>query len=290
MKPARFDYHAPERLEDALSLLREQADGAKVLAGGQSLVPLMNMRLARPAAVVDINRIRELAYLRVEDGELRIGALARHADVLRSPEVARGWPLLHEATGLVGHAAIRNRGTVCGSVVHADPAAEQPAVLTALDGRVVIAGPDGRREAAPDEFFLTYLTTALAPEEMVVEVRLPALPPGTGTCFLEFSRRHGDFAIVGVACAVTLEDGVCRDARVALAGVGGTPFRAREAEDVLRGERLGPSAIRAAAERAAAGIEPDSDIHASADYRKHLARVLTERALARAAERAGGKA
>jgi carbon-monoxide dehydrogenase medium subunit len=290
VKPASFEYHAPATLEEAVGLLAAN-DDAKVLAGGQSLVPLMNMRLARPAVVVDLNRIGGLDYVRA-DGELAVGALVRHNDLLRSEAVRRGWPLMHEAAGFIGHPAIRNRGTVCGSLAHADPAAEHPAVLAALDGTVVVQGPGGRREVRADEFFLTYLTTSLSADEIVVEARYPRLPEGTGTCFLELARRHGDFAIVGVAAALTLRDGVCTDARLALTGVGGTPFRAREAEEMLRGRRLAGEDARAAFQEAgrqiAGAVEPDDDIHASARYRKHLSGVLTERALAKALERAGG--
>jgi len=293
MKPPPFDYEAPETLEEALRLLQQAGGEAKVLAGGQSLVPLLNMRLVRPSLIVDINRITGLDYLREEDGELAVGALARHRDVLASPLVRKGWPLLAEATAQVGHPAIRNRGTVCGSIAHADPAAEQPAVLCALDGRVVVAGPAGRREVPARDFFLTYLTTALEPEEIVVEARFPRLPPGSGAAFVEFARRHGDFAIVGVAAAVTLEDGQCREARIALVGVGGTPLRAREAEEMLRGRPLrgpeGRSILQRAAQQVAASVEPPDDVHASARYRRHLAGVLTERALEEALRRAGGE-
>ncbi len=293
MKPPPFDYEAPETLEEALRLLQQAGGEAKVLAGGQSLVPLLNMRLVRPSLIVDINRIAGLDYLREEDGELVVGALARHRDVLASPLVWEGWPLLAEATAQVGHPAIRNRGTVCGSIAHADPAAEQPAVLCALDGRVVVAGPAGRREVPARDFFLTYLTTALEPEEIVVEARFPRLPPGSGAAFVEFARRHGDFAIVGVAAAVTPEDGQCREARIALVGVGGTPLRAREAEEMLRGRPLrgpeGRSILQRAAQQVAASVEPPDDVHASARYRRHLAGVLTERALEEALRRAGGE-
>jgi carbon-monoxide dehydrogenase medium subunit len=296
LKPPAFDYEAPTSLAEALAILQRHGDEAKVLAGGQSLMPMLNMRLARPAVIVDINRIPDLAYVREADGHLAVGALARHVDLLRSPSVAAGWPLLREATAQIGHPAIRNRGTVAGSIAHSDPSAEHPAVLACLDGEVVVAGPAGRRIVKPDAFFVTYLTTDLRPDEVVVEVRFPRLPPRTGSAFVEFAQRSGDFAIVGVAAAVTVdEDGVtCREARIALTGVGGTPFRAREAEAMLRGRRLVPAAddaFREAAAQVAASIEPDDDIHASARYRRHLAQVLTERALARASERAlqGGR-
>lgn len=296
MKPPAFDYHDPETLDEALELLSQHGLEAKVLAGGQSLIPLLNLRLARPSVLVDLNRITDLAYLREDGGELAVGALARYTDVVRSQAVARGWPLVHEAAAQVGHAAIRNRATLAGSIAHADPAAELPAVLAALDGRIVIQGPGGRRTATPEEHFLGYLTTSLAPEEIVVEVRFPRLPAGPasgspGAAFVEFSRRPGDFALAGVAAAVTLDaGGVCRDARLAACGVSGTPLRAREAEAALRGRELageaGRQAIREAAGLLSAAAEPDDDLYATARYKRRLVGVLAERALDTAVARA----
>jgi carbon-monoxide dehydrogenase medium subunit len=292
LKAPAFDYEAPASLEEALELLKARGDDAKVLAGGQSLLPMLNMRLARPALVVDINRIPNLAHIKVDNGQLRIGALVRHTGVVRSQDVAKGWPLLREAAAQIGHDAIRNRGTVAGSMAHADPTAEHPAVLAALDGEVVVRKAGGERVLGPDEFFLGYLTTALQPDEIVTEVRYPALAPRTGSAFVEFAPRVGDFAIVGVAATVTLgADGAWQDVRVALTGVGGSPFRARQAEAALRGSRPKAEDLKAAAAQVAAAIEPDSDIKASASYRRKLARSLTERALQTAAERAaqGGR-
>lgn len=292
MKPPSFDYYAPHSLDEALHFLESGGANANVLAGGQSLMPMLNMRLARPAIIVDINGISSLNHLKAGPDMLIVGALVRHADLLRDSEVRRGWPLLAEATAMVAHPAIRNRGTVCGSIAHADPAAEHPGVLLTLDGSVVVAGVAGRREIPAGEFFVSMLTTALEPGEMVVEVHYPPLPVGTGTAFVEFSRRHGDFAVVGVAAALTVRDRVCQAARITLVGVGETPFRARAAEAALDGRRLGPAdsggAFAAAAGEVVAAVDPADDVHASSSYRRHLAGVLTERALQTALARAGG--
>ncbi len=294
MKPAFFDYYAPHTLDEALGALASGSPNASVLAGGQSLMPMLNMRVARPAVIVDINGISSLNRLQAGPDTLTVGALVRHADLLSDPQVRLGWPLLAEATANVGHAAIRNRGTVCGSLAHADPAAEHPGVLMALDGSVVIAGAAGRRELPADKFFVAMLTTALQPGEMIVEVRYPRLPADTGTAFVEVARRHGAFAIAGVAVALTVLDGVCQAARISLVGVSGTPFRARAAEAALNGRRLGPApadsgrAFAAAAREVLAAMDPPDDVHASSSYRRHLAGVLTERALQIALARAGG--
>jgi carbon-monoxide dehydrogenase medium subunit len=286
MKPPRFEYHAAESIEQAVELLTRYGGDAKVLAGGQSLMPMLNFRLTRPAALVDINRIRTLAYVREDDGTVALGAMTRQRTIEFSPVVAARLPLLLEATRWVGHLPIRSRGTIGGSIAHADPSAEYPAVLTALDGEVVAQGPRGRRTLAPSALFETYLTTRLAPDELLVEVRLPATPVGAGHAFEEFARRHGDFAIVGIAALVVRDGARCAIARLACAGAGPVPVRLRAAEEILERGGLGEAAIDAAAARAAELVEPDSDIHASADYRRHLTRVLTGRALRRAAERA----
>jgi aerobic carbon-monoxide dehydrogenase medium subunit len=289
MKPPRFEYFDPRSLDEALSLLRARAADAKLLAGGQSLMPLLNFRLARPGALIDLNRLPALDYIREDDGVVRIGALCRQRQVERSPVVAARCPLLQAATRWVGHAAIRTRGTVGGSIAHADPAAEYPAVLAALDGQVVVRSAARERVLGAREFFVTYLTTALEPDEMVTEVRFPALPPDAAWSFLEFARRHGDFAIAGVACVVVgANAGPCRDARLALCGVGGAPVRARRAEDLLRGAPITDRAIEQAAAAVGDAIDPPSDLHADADYRRHLAVVLTRRALRAAVARAAG--
>jgi carbon-monoxide dehydrogenase medium subunit len=286
MKPPRFDYHVPSTVDEAVALLARYGGDAKILAGGQSLVPLLNFRLARPAALVDLNRIASLAYIREDDGLVRLGAMTRQRAIEFSPIVARRLPLLREATRWVGHLPIRSRGTIGGSIAHADPSAEYPAVLTALEGDVLVRGPKGERTVAPAELFETYLTTTLAADEILTEVRLPAMVEGAGWAFEEFARRHGDFAIVGVAAMVVRDGERCRVARLATAGVGPVPRRLRGCEEILERDGLGEAAIEAAARRASELVEPDADIHASADYRRHLAGVLTARALRRAREAA----
>jgi len=285
MKPPRFDYHAPRSVDQAVELLARYGGDAKVLAGGQSLMPMLNFRLSRPAALVDVNRIPALAYVREDDGTVAFGAMTRQRTIEFSPLVARRLPLLLEATRWVGHLPIRSRGTIGGSIAHADPSAEYPAVLTALDGDVVVQGPRGRRTLKPRALFETYLTTSLAPDELLVEVRLPAAPPGAGYAFEEFARRHGDFAIVGIAALIVRAGDRCTAARLASAGAGPVPVRLRAAEEILERDGLGEAAIEAAAARAADLVEPDSDVHASADYRRHLTRVLTTRAVRRAVDR-----
>ena len=288
MKPARFDYHAPQSIDQAVELLARYGGDAKVLAGGQSLMPMLNFRLSRPAALVDVNRIPALAYVREEDGAVAFGAMTRQRTIEFSPLVARRLPLLLEATRWVGHLPIRSRGTIGGSIAHADPSAEYPAVLTALDGDVVVQGPRGRRRLKPRALFETYLTTSLAPDELLVEVRLPGAPPGAGYAFEEFARRHGDFAIVGIAALIVRDGDRCTAARLASAGAAPVPVRLRAAEEILERGGLGDAVIEAAAARAADLVDPDSDVHASADYRRHLTRVLTSRALKRAVERTKG--
>jgi carbon-monoxide dehydrogenase medium subunit len=268
-------------------LLAEHGDAAKVLAGGQSLVPLLNFRLVRPGYLVDLNEIRELAYIRPENGHVAIGALTRQRALETSALVRERVPLLADAMPQIGHVQIRNRGTIGGSLAHADPAAELPAVVAALDGELVVRGAGGERVLRAEEFFVAYLTTALDPTELLVEVRLPVAPPRTGTAFLEVSRRHGDFALVGVAASVTLDDaGVCTRCAIALTGVGRAPVVAREAAQRLVGARPTLEALEDVGRLAAADLRPDGDLHASSQYRRHVAGVLTRRALGRAVERA----
>jgi CO/xanthine dehydrogenase FAD-binding subunit len=285
VKPASFEYIAPRTLEEALEALARGGPDAKLLAGGQSLIPLLNFRLARPSLLVDLNRVAELAYVTPRDQGVAIGAMTRQATIERDRQLAQTQPLLHEAIGWVGHAAIRSRGTIGGSLAHADPAAELPAVAVCLGAQLIVASPRGRRSIAADEFFQGYLTTALEPDEILVETWLPPLPPATGQAWVEFARRHGDFALVGVAVSLSLEhESVC-SASIVLTGVGGKPVRVREAETVLVGgsgiERAG-----AAAEAARTVIDPEADIHATKEYRAHLAGVMTERAIRIAYERA----
>ena len=282
MKPAKFDYHAPTSLDEAVALLQRYSGDAKILAGGQSLMPLLNFRLSRPAALVDLNRIASLAYIREENGQVRLGAMTRQRTIEFSPVVARRLPLLSEATKWVGHLPIRTRGTIGGSIAHADPSAEYPAVLTALEGEVVASGPKGERVVKAKDLFLTYLTTSLESDEVISEIRLPVMPVGAGFALEEFARRHGDFAIVAIAAMVVRDAARCKQARLATAGAGPVPVRLRAAEEILERDGVTDAAIDAAARRAAELVSPDSDIHASADYRRHLTMVLTRRALKRA--------
>jgi carbon-monoxide dehydrogenase medium subunit/2-furoyl-CoA dehydrogenase FAD binding subunit len=287
VKPAQFEYLAPRTVQEAVSLLDQYADDdAKILAGGQSLVPLMNFRLARPKWLIDINGIESLDYLREEGDWLAIGAITRERDVERSALVADKCPLLREVTRWIGHTTIRNRGTVGGTIAHNDPTAEYPLAAVLLGAEITMQGPGGSRTLPSDEFLLTYLTTALEPNELVTEVRFPVMPKGTGWAFQEFARRHGDFAIVEAGCTLTLDNGVVREVRIAVGGASPVAFRAKDAEDLLKGQRLTDDLIEEAGTRAAAMAEPESDIHGSAEYRTHLAGVLTRRTLKEAQTRA----
>jgi aerobic carbon-monoxide dehydrogenase medium subunit len=282
MKAVAFDYVRASSVEDAVDALGD--DNAKVLAGGQSLVPLLNMRLARPAVLVDINRLAELSYLRRDNGNLVIGALTRHRTVETSPLVHEDIPLLAEALKHVGHVSIRNRGTFGGSLAHADPAAELPAVCVALDAFFLIQGPDGVREIAARDFFLGPHETALEPSELLISVRIPVLPAMTGYSVQELSPRGNDLALVGVFAAVTVESaGICSQARIAVAGAGPTPIRAIAVEQALTGQTLTDLAIAAAV--AELSVDPPDSIHAPASYRREMASVLTRRAIRTAVSR-----
>ncbi len=286
MKPAPFEYLDPGTVAEAVTLLSEHEEDAKVLAGGQSLLPVMNMRLARPGLIVDLNRVPGLDYIREENGFLRIGAMTRQRDVEFSDLVKQRNPLLHAATCLIGHPQIRNRGTIGGSIAHADPAAEDPAVALALGAEVVALGPGGERTIPASDFFVTYLTTALEPSEVLTELRIPVLPETTGWAITEIARRHGDLALAGAVVLLSAEEGKLSGATIVVYGVDATPVEAREAEEMLLGEKPSESLFKAASERAGAAIEePTEDIHASADFRRQLARVMVRRALAEAATR-----
>ena len=292
MKPAPFRYARPSTLAEAIAMLADAPDERKLLAGGQSLVPMLNMRLVRPAVLVDVNRLPELTGITpTPAGGLRIGALTRHAELAASPLVRRRSPLLAEAARHVGHAAIRNQGTLGGSLAHADPAAELPAALVGLDARVSVTGPRGARDIAADAFFRGLLTTALETDEVLTAVELPA-PPPSGWGFAEIARRPGDFALAGVAAAVRIAPG--SSARVEAArlvgfGLGDRPRRLSGAERLLTGVILDAEAAARAGAAAAPDCDPPSDVHGSAEYRRHLATVLTERALLQAAARLDGR-
>ncbi len=289
MKPAPFDYAAPESVDETLALLAEYGADAKLLAGGQSLMPLLNMRLARPAVIIDLNRVAALDYVKAADGEVRIGALVRQRAAERSPVVTQHLPLVSDALQWVGHAQIRNRGTIGGSLAHADPSAELPAVAAVLGASFVVAGSAGERTLSPKEFFVGYLTTAIEPAELLTEVRFPKMTPGTGWAFVEIARRHGDFALVGAAAIVHAADGRLRDVRLAFTGVGPTPVRIAEAEAALEGRALDDRVLANVARLVSDRLEPESDIQASAAYRKHVAGVLARRALTAAALRVRGR-
>jgi CO/xanthine dehydrogenase FAD-binding subunit len=287
MKPPPFEYFAPNRTEEAIALLSEYGDAAKILAGGQSLVPMLNFRLARPQVLVDINRVDELAYISEFDKGIRIGALTRHRALETSPLVQAKCPILSFAARFIGHVAIRNRGTFGGSLAHADPAAELPLVLTALGARILVRGASGERTLVPKEFFLHLLTTALQPTEILIEAWVPRLESRTGWGFRELTLQHGAFAIAAAAAVIMLDEkGVCTDARIALGGVAPVPVRAEQAEDLLRGEKLDAKLIAQAARVAAEVAEPSSDIHASAEYRRAMAEAYARRALFDASMRA----
>ncbi len=282
MKPPPFEYHAVASVDEAVALLGEHGEDAKVLAGGQSLVPLLALRLARPAHLVDINGVEALTSLANGDG-LAVGSLVRQRVAERSEQVASANPLLVRALGLIGHSAIRNRGTIGGSIAHADPAAELPSVLLALDGEVEARSARGVRTVPAADLFQGFLTTSLAPDELLTAVRFPAWQPGTGWSFQEFSRRSGDFAIAGVAAMVrTDKNGMIADARIALSGMGPTPVRAPKAEAALAGQQPADATWAAASQDAVAGLDPPADIHGTAAYRRHLAGALVRRALAEA--------
>ena len=287
MKPPRFQYCAPDILDEALTLLDQYGEDTKVLAGGQSLIPLLNMRLASPGYLVDINHISELNYIESEDGYLAVGATVRQRQIERSALVQQKFPFFGEIVRHIGHMQIRNRGTVVGSIAHADPAAELPALLTCLNGEVLCTSTHGERVIKAEDFFLGYLTTALEPGEMLTEVRFPWIPPQSGWAFMEFARRSGDYALVGAAAVLTPTlDDHCMSAHIAYLGVSGSPVRARSVEEVLAGTTLDDTTLDAAAEAARTVVSEDmSDVHATAEYRRVLTAELTRRVLKAAWQR-----
>ena len=282
MKPAKFEYHAPASIEDALVILGHYDGEARVLAGGQSLVPMMNFRLAQPRAIVDLNRIAALAYIEQAGEVVRIGSMTRQRRLEFDPMVAAKLPLLREALRWVGHLPTRSRGTIGGSIAHADPSAEIPMVLQALEGEVVARGPQGERRIPARDLFHAALTTSLAPLEIITEVRFPAMPAQAAYAVEEFARRKGDFAIAAVAVMLTRDGERCTKVRLATAGVGPASVRLRDAEAVLERDGLGETAIAEAADKAKAQVDPISDLNGSAEYRRHLTGVLMQRAVLKA--------
>jgi carbon-monoxide dehydrogenase medium subunit len=290
MKLPPVEYEAPTTVADAVGLLAEHLDEASVLAGGQSLIPLLAMRLARPTVLIDINGIDELYGVSAADGWVTVGAMTREYVAEESETVGEAVPLLAAALPLIGHEAIRSRGTIGGSLAHADPAAELPAVARALDAEFVVRGPSGERVVPVAEWFEGYLTTSRRPDELLTQVRFPTAEPGTGTSFQEVARRHGDFAIVGLAASLTLAQGAISDARLALAGMSDVPVRAADAEDLLIGETLSAELFEEAARRATGDLDPPGDLHGSSDYRKKVAAALVRRGLQEAADQANHRA
>lgn len=290
MKPASFDYVAPTTLDQALEQLAEHGFDAKVIAGGQSLIPMMNFRLAQPSVLIDLNKIPELSYIKLEGDEIRIGAMTRHVQVERDALVAEHAPLVQEAMAKIATPQIRNRGTFGGSIAHADPAAELTAVTVALDARFKLQSVEAERWVPAEEFFFGMFTTVLEPEEMLVEVAIPVAPERSGYALEEQARRAHDFAMAGAVAAATLDEaGKCAAARLVYFSIGDVPGDAGDALDDLIGQDVTVERIESAVEKAVERLEPSDDIHATAGFRLHLARVLGARALQRAFDRAAGK-
>ena len=278
MIPAEFDYAAPDSLEEAIRLLGEGGEDAKLLAGGHSLLPLMKLRLAAPSLLVDLRKVPGLSGIERSNGGWQIGAMTRHAEIAASSDLG----VVATAAGSVADQQVRNRGTIGGSLAHGDPASDLPAVVLALEGSVTVQGPSGTREIAASELFQDYLTTALEPTEVITSITLPAMD-GYGFGYEKFVRRAEDWAMVGVSAVVKSSGGTCEDVRVGLTHMGSTPLRATAVEEALRGQSLSPESIAAAAEQAAEGTDPPGDLNATPEYKQHLARVLTRRALEAAA-------
>jgi carbon-monoxide dehydrogenase medium subunit len=278
MIPAEFDYTKPGTLEEAITALSDGGEDAKLLAGGHSLIPLMKLRLAAPSLLIDIGGLPGLGGIERQNGDWRIGALTRHAELERTPDLG----VIARAAGTIADPQVRNRGTIGGSLAHGDPASDLPAVLLACDGSVTVQGPGGQRTIAAADLFQDYMQTAIEPDEVLVEIRIPA-HDGWGFGYQKFNRRSEDWAMVAVSAVVKASDGVCEDVRIGLTNLGSVPLRASAVEGALRGQSLSAEGIAAAAEQAAEGTDPPADLNASADYKRHLARVLCERALREAA-------
>jgi carbon-monoxide dehydrogenase medium subunit len=288
MKPAVFHHVAPTTIDEVLSLLSEHAPDARILAGGQSLVPLMNFRLSCPSILIDLNHVQDLAYTR-DDGEaLAIGAMTRERTIENSDLVRQAVPLLHEATSYIAHLPIRSRGTIGGSLANADPAAEYPAVSVALDCHMVIWSARGERRVRARDFFVGVLTTAMEPDELLVEILVPKAPPRSGSVFVEIARRHGDFALAGIAAQITYSGDDVVAVHMAACGVGPGPVKLSAAEDIIMRDGLNEVTAKRAAKAAADEVDPSSDLHATAGYRRHLTGIMASRALLRAGERARG--
>jgi len=289
MKPAPFEYHVPDSLEQALGLMSQYADGAKILAGGQSLVPAMNFRVVQPGTLIDLNRVGELSFIREEGKTIRVGAMTRERHLEFDASIAKYIPLLAEATPFIAHPQIRNRGTIGGSIVNADPAAELPVLMLALEARLKARNISGERWIDAHDFFAGMFTTTLAPDEILVEIELPFMPLHTGWSFMEVAPRAGDYALMGVAAFVTLdENGKCKQAKLVYLNAGDGPVDAKEAAQMLQGETLNNALIESAAALASEReINPFGNVHTSAEFQRHLAKVLSKKALKLAVQRAG---
>jgi CO/xanthine dehydrogenase FAD-binding subunit len=288
MKPPNFRYWNPPNVDETVRFLEQNADDTKLLAGGQSLMPVISMRLARPEYLLDINGLTELDYIRVDGDRLRIGALTRHATLMESDEVRRHAPLISKALPFIGHTAIRYRGTIGGSIVHADPSAELPAVATALDAEITVQGPNGTRTIPASEFFLSFFTTSMELDEVLTEVAFPLRSQERGTAVQELARRHGDFAVAGVGVSIDANGGgAISSARICAFGVDDVPRRVEEAESLLAGQTPSDGLLAEAGDIVSRSVEPESDMHASGEYRREMAGVLTRRALKDALAEAG---
>jgi len=288
--PGEFEYHAPTSVAEAVGLLDQLGEDAKVLAGGHSLVPAMRFRLAVPEALIDINGISELAYVRESGGHLAIGALTRESDLERSEAVTEAYALLADAGRVIADPLVRNRGTVGGNVAHADPANDHPAVMLAYGATLVAAGPSGTREIGVDDFFTGLFESALEPNELLTEIRIPAPSAGSGGAYVKFERKVGDYAISAAAVQLTVSAGTCTAARIALTNVSAVPMRATGAEAALIGSAVDEAAIEAAGRAAAGECDPSGDLRGSVEYKRDVTRVLVKRAIRKAVERAGGGA
>ncbi|HSZ27041.1 MAG TPA: xanthine dehydrogenase family protein subunit M [Chthoniobacterales bacterium] len=286
MIPQSFEYFSPATISEAIALLQKHGDGAKILSGGQSLIPMMKVRLARPEYIVDINRIANLQYVKEEDGFLKIGGLTREADLEVSNLIRSKYPIILDTAAMIADPQVRNMATVGGNLAHGDPANDHPATMLALGAEITATGQGGERAIPIKDFFLSVFTTALEHGEILTEIRIPIPPPGSGGAYFKLERKVGDFATVGVAAQVTLDGaGVCRRAGIGLTNVGATPIKATRAESFLAGKRMDEQQIRQAAQLAAEDAQPSSDLRGSAEYKVSMVRELTKRALVRARER-----
>jgi aerobic carbon-monoxide dehydrogenase medium subunit len=286
MIPQSFEYFSPATISEAIALLQKHGDGAKILSGGQSLIPMMKVRLARPEYIVDINRIANLQYVKEEDGFLKIGGLTREADLEVSNLIRSKYPIVLDTAAMIADPQVRNMATVGGNLAHGDPANDHPATMLALGAEITATGQGGERAIPIKDFFLSVFTTALEHGEILTEIRIPIPPPGSGGAYFKLERKVGDFATVGVAAQVTLDGaGVCRRAGIGLTNVGATPIKATRAESFLAGKRMDEQQIRQAAQLAAEDAQPSSDLRGSAEYKVSMVRELTKRALVRARER-----